>query len=132
MRAIVTAAAFLALAAGTPAALAQSASGEQVYKAVCVACHADGKDKAPRFGERKMWAPLIKEGQSKLTADAWIGVRAMPPQGGKADLPLEDFSRAVAYMARAAGATWKDPDPALLANIQKRIKSRQEAAKARK
>jgi len=132
MRILATAAVALALASGATASSAQSASGEQVYKEVCFACHADGKDKAPRFGDRKSWAPLIKEGQSKLTADAWIGVRAMPPQGGKADLPLEDFSRAVAYMARAAGATWKDPDPALLANIQKRIKARQEAAKARK
>lgn len=132
MRNLATAAVLLALASGTPASRAQPASGEQVYKAVCVACHADGRDKAPKFGDRKVWAPLIQEGQSKLTADAWIGVRAMPPQGGKADLPLEDFSRAVAYMARAAGATWKDPDPALLANLQKRIKARQEAAKARK
>jgi len=132
MRNLATAAVVLALAAGTPAAHAQSATGEQVYKSVCFACHAEGVDKAPKFGDRKMWAPLVKEGQSKLTADAWIGVRAMPPQGGKADLPLEDFSRAVAYMARAAGATWKDPDPALLANIQKRVKSRQDALKPKK
>lgn len=132
MRTLATAAVALALASGAPVSHAQSASGEQVYRTVCFACHAEGVDKAPKYGDRKMWAPLIKEGQSKLTADAWIGVRAMPPQGGKADLPLEDFSRAVAYMARAAGATWKDPDPALLANIQKRVKARQEAAKARK
>ena len=132
MRKLATAAVALALASGVPAAHAHAATGEQVYKSVCFACHAEGVDKAPKFGDRKMWAPLVKEGQSKLTADAWIGVRAMPPQGGKADHPLEDFSRAVAYMARAAGATWKDPDPALLANIQKRVKARQDATKARK
>lgn len=132
MRTLAAAAVVLALACGAPASQAQPASGEQVYKEVCFACHAEGVDKAPKFGDRKMWAPLIKEGQSKLTADAWIGVRAMPPQGGKADLPLEDFSRAVAYMARAAGATWKDPDPALLANIQKRVKARQDALKSKK
>lgn len=132
MRILAPAAVVLALASGAPASHAQSASGEQVYKTVCFACHAEGVDKAPKFGDRKMWAPLIKEGPSKLTADAWIGVRAMPPRGGKADLPLEDFSRAVAYMARAAGATWKDPDPALLANIQKRVKARQDALKSKK
>jgi cytochrome c5 len=132
MRTLATAAVVLALACAAPASNAQSASGEQVYQAVCFACHAEGKDKAPKFGDRKMWAPLIKEGQSKLTADGWIGVRAMPPRGGKADLSLEDFSRAAAYMARAAGANWKDPDAALLANIQKRVKARQDASRAKK
>lgn len=135
MRATITLAA-LALALAAPASLAQGAPGEQVYKMVCSACHATGLEKAPKLGDRKAWAPLIKEGQSKLTADGWIGVRAMPPRGGKPDLTLEDFSRAAAYMARAGGANWKDPDAAMLANIQKRVKARQDAieakAKARK
>lgn len=121
----------IAFLLATPPSLAQGTGGEQVYKTTCFACHATGLEKAPKLGDRKAWAPLIKEGQAKLTADGWIGVRAMPPQGGKADLPLEDFSRAVAYMARAAGASWKDPDAALLANIRKRIQARQDAAKAK-
>jgi cytochrome c5 len=107
-------------------------AGEQVYQAVCSACHATGLDKAPKFGDRKMWAPLIREGQSKLTADGWLGVRGMPARGGKADLSLEDFSRAAAYMARAAGANWPDPDAAMQASIAKRVKSRQESLKAKK
>ena len=111
---------------------AQGVSGEEVYAQVCSACHAEGKDKAPKFGDRKMWAPLIKEGQSKLTADGWLGVRAMPPRGGKPDLALAEFSRAVAHMARAGGATWKDPDAALLANIEKRVKEREAARAAKK
>lgn len=131
MRAAVTVAA-LALGLAAPASQAQSASGEQVYKQVCFACHATGLEKAPKLGDRKAWGPLIKEGQSKLTADGWIGVRAMPPRGGKADLSLEDFSRAAAYMARASGANWKDPDAKLLANIEKRVKSRLDALKSRK
>lgn len=131
MRTLATAAVALALASGAPVSHAQSASGEQVYRTVCFACHAEGVDKAPKYGDRKMWAPLIKEGQSKLTADAWIGVRAMPPKGGKADLSLEDFSRAAAYMARAGGANWKDPDAKLLANIEKRVKSRLDATAAK-
>ena len=116
--------ALAAVAALAAAPAARGATGEEVYRQVCSACHAEGKDKAPRLGDRKAWAPLLKEGQSKLTADGWIGVRAMPPQGGRADLPLEDFARAVVYMSRAAGGSWKDPDPAMLANIQKRVKSR--------
>ena len=111
---------------------AQAASGEEVYRQVCFACHAEGKDKAPKFGDRKMWAPLIKEGQSKLTADGWLGVRAMPPRGGKADLSLAEFARAVAHMARAGGGSWKDPDAAVLANIEKRVKEREAARAAKK
>lgn len=93
-------------------------SGEQVYKETCFACHATGIDKAPRFGDRKAWAPLIKEGQPALSADAWLGVRAMPPKGGKPSLSLEEFSRAVAYMARSSGGNWPDPDAAMLKRIQ--------------
>lgn len=59
-----------------------------------------------------------------LTADAWIGVRAMPPQGGDPALSLEDFSRAVAYMARAAGGNWNDPDTAMLGRIRAEEKKR--------
>jgi cytochrome c5 len=120
------------LCAGAAATAQTATTGEQVYRQVCVVCHAAGVAKAPKFGDRGMWAPLIKEGQSKLTADAWIGVRGMPAQGGKPDLALEEFSRAVAYMARAGGATWNDPDAAMLANIRKRVAARQEAGKARK
>lgn len=93
-------------------------SGEQVYKETCSACHATGLLKAPKFGDKKDWGPLIKEPQATLTADGWVGVRDMPPKGGKPDLSLEEFSRAVAHMARAAGAPWKDPDAAMMKQIQ--------------
>lgn len=33
----------------------------------------------------------------------------MPARGGHEDLSIEEFSRAVAHMANAAGADWKDP-----------------------
>ncbi|MFN9123098.1 MAG: c-type cytochrome [bacterium] len=103
-----------------PAAFAAetAASGEQVYKQVCMACHATGVANAPKLGDRTAWAPLIKEGQEVLTAHAWVGVRAMPPKGGQADLPLDAFARATAYMARAAGGNWKDPDAAILGRIR--------------
>jgi cytochrome c5 len=92
-------------------------SGEQVYKTVCVACHETGVAHAPKFGDRAAWAPLIEEGQHVLTGHAWVGVRAMPARGGSAELSLADFSRAVAYMARASGADWKDPDSKRLLEI---------------
>jgi cytochrome c5 len=92
-------------------------SGEQVYKETCSACHATGLLKAPKFSDKKDWASLIKEPQAALTADGWVGVRNMPPKGGKPDLALEEFARAVAYMARAAGAKWTDPDVAMMKQI---------------
>jgi len=111
-------------------ALAQTLkSGEQVYKETCFACHSTKVEKAPQFGDKKTWAPLIKEGQHVLTAHAWVGVRNMPPKGGKADLGLEEFARAVAYMARSAGGNWKDPDAAMIKRIQAEEKARIAALK---
>lgn len=102
--------------ASVPAALR---TGEQVYQTVCMSCHATGQDKAPILGDRKAWAPLIREGQHELTGHAWVGIRKMPPRGGASDLSLEEFASAVAYMARAAGGTWTDPDAAMLERIRK-------------
>lgn len=99
-------------------------SGEQVYKSVCMVCHAAGVANAPKFADKKAWAPLIAEGQAVLTAHAWVGVRGMPAKGGNPQLSLEEFSRATAYMARAAGGNWKDPDAKLLAVIKEEEKKR--------
>lgn len=98
-------------------ALAEDA-GDKVYREVCSACHSTKFDKAPQLGDRSAWAPLLKEGQAVLTAHAWVGVRNMPPKGGKNDLSLERFARAVAYMARQSGGNWKNPDKAMLARIR--------------
>lgn len=115
----------LLLATLPAAALADGDSGEHVYRETCVACHGQKFDKAPQLGDRTAWAPLIKEGQHVLTAHAWVGVRNMPPRGGKADLGLEEFSRAVAYMARQSGGKWQDPDAAMLARIRAEVKKRE-------
>jgi len=101
-----------------------SRTGEQVYKETCSACHATGVEKAPKFGDRAAWAPRIREGQHVLTAHAWVGVRAMPPRGGRADLSLEECARPTAYMARAAGGKWQDPGPEMLDRIRSEEKRR--------
>ena len=119
----------VALAVSAPA-LADR--GEQVYREVCAACHSTKFDKAPQLGDRTAWAPLIREGQHVLTAHAWIGVRNMPPRGGKNDLPLDHFGRAVAYMARESGGKWQDPDAAMLAKIRAEEKKRLAQMKAKK
>jgi cytochrome c5 len=100
------------------------ASGEQVYRQVCMACHATGVENAPRLGDRQAWKPLVDEGQDTLTAHAWVGVRGMPARGGQPGLSLEEFARATAYMARAAGGDWQDPDADMLAEIEEEIAER--------
>ena len=99
--------------------------GEAIAREVCLACHGGGVAQAPRVGDRKVWARFEREGQAMFTAHGWVGVRGMPAQGGRADLTLEEFARGTAWMARASGLTWADPDAAMLARIQ------QEEAKRR-
>src|SRR5687768_7129906 len=35
-------------------------TGQQVYEAVCAACHATGALNAPKVGDAAVWAPLLK------------------------------------------------------------------------
>ena len=92
-------------------------TGEQVYNQACAACHASGVANAPKFKDVETWKPLIAEGQHILSSHALVGVRAMPAKGGVADLKVAEFANAVAYMARNAGADWKDVDAAMLSKI---------------
>lgn len=113
-------------AARTPVAAA-SDDGERTYKQVCKACHETGVIKAPKVGDAQVWAKLLVEGQAVVTAHGWVGVRGMPPKGGRADLSLEDFARATAWMARSAGGDWQEPDAAMLAAIRDEEGKRREA-----
>lgn len=99
-------------------------SGEKVYQQVCLACHATGIAQAPKVGDVSAWKPLIAEGQATLTGHAWAGVRAMPAQGGAPKLSLEEFARAVAWMARQSGGNWNDPDADTLKAIRKEARER--------
>ena len=100
------------------------ANGEVTYKQVCMACHGAGVAGAPKVGDKAKWAPLIKEGQATLTAHGYVGVRGMPPKGGKPDLALEKFSEAVVYMANQSGGAWKTPDEKLMHAIHEEIEKR--------
>src|SRR6266705_6854585 len=84
-------------------------TGEEIYKSVCMACHTTGIAKAPKFGDRRDWAPRIREGQKELVRVALKGEGAMPPRGGASELSDVEVERAVVYMANAAGAKFKEP-----------------------
>ncbi len=104
-------------------------SGEQVYRETCMVCHGTGVANAPRLGDKQVWGKLIAEGQHVLTAHACVGVRAMPPKGGRNDLSLEEFARATAWMARASGGNWQDPDARMLKLIRSEESKRIEQLK---
>jgi cytochrome c5 len=93
-----------------------SLGGEEVYKAVCAACHGAGVAGAWKFGDRAAWAPHIAEGLEAMVKNAINGIRAMPARGGRADLSDLEVTRAVVYMANAAGGSFKEPaEPAAAA-----------------
>lgn len=119
------------LAAADTAPADTPSSGKQIYEKVCSACHGQGVPRAPQLGDRRQWAPLIREGQATLTAHAWVGVGGMPPRGGRPDLSLKAFASGVAYMAQRAGANWQPPDPALLQRIEAEVRKREARLKAR-
>jgi cytochrome c5 len=86
-------------------------SGEEVYKAVCSACHAAGTAGAPKFTNTADWAPRIAQGFDTLWHTALAGKGAMPPRGGTSPDDYSDFeiARAVAYMANNSGASFPEP-----------------------
>jgi cytochrome c5 len=103
------------------------ADGQITYQQVCAVCHGQGVAGAPKAGDAKAWKKLIAEGQVPLTADGYMGVRAMPAKGGKADLSVADFAEAVVYMANQSGANWKAPDTEMLKKMEARIAQKSKA-----
>lgn len=86
-------------------------TGEEVFKAVCSACHAAGTAGAPKFGDAGAWAPRISEGYDTLLHNALNGKGAMPARGGTNPDDYSDFeiARAVVYMANNGGAKFAEP-----------------------
>lgn len=108
---------------GTPS-FADEKSGAHIYKEVCSACHEKGVSNAPKLGDQTAWGKLISEGQVIITAHGYVGVRAMPPKGGKKDLSVEEFSKALNYMVSRSGGNWTTPTQSMLDEINKEINTR--------
>jgi cytochrome c5 len=87
-------------------------SGQEVYDAVCTACHAAGALGAPKFGNKGDWSNRIAQGYDTVVKNAIEGIRQMPPRGGASDLSDTEVARAVVYLANSAGATFKAPEAA--------------------
>lgn len=83
-------------------------TGEEVYKAVCTACHAAGAAGAPKSGDAAAWAPRIATGYEALLTSALKGKGAMPAQGG-GEYSDYEIGRAVVFMANQAGGKLAEP-----------------------
>jgi cytochrome c5 len=94
------------LRAGGASAVART--GEEVYKAVCAACHVSGAANAPKTGDQAAWAPRLKAGLEALVAAASKGKGAMPAQAA-GDTTEFEVARAVVYLANQAGGSFEEP-----------------------
>jgi len=98
--------------------------GAHIYKEACSVCHSSGVANAPRLGDQIAWGKLIGEGQVIITAHGYVGVRAMPPRGGKEDLSVEQFAQALNYMVNQSGGHWALPDETMFEEINREIANR--------
>src|SRR5690606_20962170 len=84
-------------------------TGEQVFQAVCTACHTAGVAGAPKLGDKAAWAPFIKSGFESMLDVALHGKGAMPAKGGNPALSDYEVARAVVYMANESGGSFEEP-----------------------
>jgi cytochrome c5 len=86
-------------------------AGEEVYNAVCGACHTAGVAGAPKPGDVAAWGPRIKTGYDALLNSALKGKGAMSAQGG-GEYEDAEIGRAVVFMANKSGAKFEEPKAA--------------------
>jgi cytochrome c5 len=74
-------------------------TGREVVAQVCSACHAEGKDGAPKIGDFAAWAQRAVVGFDKLSEHAISGKNRMPAHGGQSALTDLEITRAIAFMS---------------------------------
>ncbi len=82
-------------------------SGENLVKAHCQNCHAEGKDGAPHIGNMADWQPRLQKGVDNLVQSAVRGHKAMPARSGMNYLSDADLKAAVTYMVTQVSAAPK-------------------------
>jgi len=75
-------------------------SGEEVYNAACMACHATGAAGAPKVGDAAAWADRIAKGKDALYNSGVNGVpgTGMMAKGGCVACSDEEIHAAVDFM----------------------------------
>ncbi len=76
--------------------------GKYIYDTVCFACHMVGVAGAPKLGDKAAWEPRVAQGMNALLSSVINGKGAMPPKGGRSDLPDVDVAAAITYMVGEA------------------------------
>lgn len=71
-------------------------TGEQMYNAVCIACHSGALPDAPKAGSAADWAPRKAKGMDTLLNSALNGLNNMTPQ--KAMGSEEEIQAAIEFM----------------------------------
>jgi cytochrome c5 len=86
-------------------------SGEEVYKSLCVTCHASGAAGAPKFGNPADWTARLGQGLNGLLHSVINGKGAMQARAGSSPDDYSDYelARAVVYMANASGGNLSEP-----------------------
>ena len=111
-RALILALVGLAAVALTTSAFAQNGEhrpGKDTVDKVCSACHATGKNGAPRIGDKDAWSKREAQGLTGLTQHAITGIRKMPAHGGSKDVSDDDLKFAITYMVNQSGGNWIEP-----------------------
>lgn len=89
-----------AAAATAAATSGEARSGEAVYNAACLACHATGAGNAPILGDVEAWADRIAKGVDALHESGIKGVpgTGMMAKGGCMNCSDEEVMAAVDFM----------------------------------
>jgi len=73
-------------------------TGEEIVRRQCFKCHQEGKNGAPRIGDRAAWIPRLSHGLDVTVRSAINGHGGMPARGGLADLTDAELKSAIVYM----------------------------------
>lgn len=73
-------------------------TGEQIVKAQCSKCHAEGLNGAPKIGDKAAWIERARLGFDGVVRSAIQGHGAMPSRGGMPSLTDAEMRAAVTYM----------------------------------
>lgn len=88
------------------AAAAGPRTGEQVYNAVCTACHGSGVAGAPKLGDKGAWRARLAQGEKMLIQHALNGFQGktgmMPAKGGCSTCSNDDITNGVKYLISRA------------------------------
>ena len=73
------------------------ANGQTVYDANCAVCHNEGKDGAPKIGDKEVWKPLIAKNMDVLIENTVKG-KNHPINGGCKQCVGGEVIDAIKYM----------------------------------